>query len=259
MIKNICVILLLVTISACTKTTCVRSAPNYSASLAKAKLGLFLPPNTEVNQIDAFNKKTRAYNYEDQLEDIIVDVFINKMQDKGYNVKYLSRAEIAAKKLSKCIVESKDQFNDVLTKLYLGGAWPESKAYSIDYKIPTVIDIGQSNVADLIVLMNFYAESKTSAAITKDVAADVFIGVISVLATGRHISKSSEPTEFSRIRLAIIDSSNGQVLWTHSVGVSSEMIGTMIDSFSKGETVDRKKLSGLIDSALEDLPCAKDL
>jgi hypothetical protein len=63
MIKACFIILLLIATCACTSnTTFVRSAHNYSGSLVKARVALLLPPDIEVNQIDALNKKTRVYN-----------------------------------------------------------------------------------------------------------------------------------------------------------------------------------------------------
>ncbi|MDR0329732.1 MAG: hypothetical protein LBH99_03610, partial [Rickettsia sp.] len=97
----------------------------------------------EVNQIDAFNKKTRVYSYEDRLEENIVDTFITKMQDKGYNIKLFSRTEIGTNKLSKYVVDIKDNFDETLNILYASGAWKEDAAYSIDEKISSAVDLGE--------------------------------------------------------------------------------------------------------------------
>lgn len=250
MVRIFFIILLFFSTSACTKTTFVRSAPDYSQSLTKSKIALLLPPIVEVNQIDAFNKKTRVYSYEDRLEENIVDTFITKMQDKGYNIKLFSRTEIGTNKLSKYVVDIKDNFDETLNILYASGAWKEDAAYSIDEKIPSAVDLGGKAGADLLVVMNFYAESKTSSAVTKDFCTEILKGCI----TGRI---NLDPSEFSRVRLAILDVPTGRVLWTHSVGLSSDMIDTTIASFSDNDKVDKKNLSVLFNSALADLPDAK--
>ncbi|WP_341761671.1 hypothetical protein [Candidatus Tisiphia endosymbiont of Thecophora atra] len=211
---------------------------------------MLLPPIVEVNQIDAFNKKTRVYSYEDRLEENIVDTFITKMQDKGYNIKLFSRTEIGTNKLSKYVVDIKDNFDETLNILYASGAWKEDAAYSIDEKISSAVDLGEKAGADLLVVMNFYAESKTSGAVTKDFCTEILKGCI----TGR---VNLDPSEFSRVRLAILDVPTGRVLWTHSVGLSSDMIDTTIASFSDNDKVDKKNLSILFNSALADLPDAK--
>ncbi|WP_342278218.1 hypothetical protein [Candidatus Tisiphia endosymbiont of Myopa tessellatipennis] len=250
MVRIFFIILLFFSTSACTKTTFVRSAPDYSQSLTKSKIVLLLPPIVEVNQIDAFNKKTRVYSYEDRLEENIVDTFITKMQDKGYNIKLFSRTEIGTNKLSKYVVDIKDNFDETLNILYASGAWKEDAAYSIDEKISSAVDLGEKAGADLLVVMNFYAESKTSSAVTKDFCTEILKGCI----TGR---VNLDPSEFSRVRLAILDVPTGRVLWTHSVGLSSDMIDTTIASFSDNDKVDKKNLSILFNSALADLPDAK--
>jgi hypothetical protein len=255
MIRTFFVFLLLISISACTKTTFVRSAPDYSQSLSKAKIVLLLPPNIEVNQVDALNKKTRVYGYEDRLEEIIVDTLITKMHDKGYNVKSLSRVEIGTNKLSQHVVDTKDNSDEILKILYAGGAWKEDAAYSIDHKIPSAVDLGTKVSADLLVVMNFYAESKTSGAMTKDLSMNVLQGALSMMATGNaHVTTKTDPSEFAMIRLAILDAVTGRVLWAHSVSASNDMIGTTLDSFSNSDKVDKKKLSVLINSVLVDLP-----
>lgn len=250
MVRIFFIILLFFSTSACTKTTFVRSAPDYSQSLIKSKIVLLLPPIVEVNQIDAFNKKTRVYSYEDRLEENIVDTFITKMQDKGYNIKLFSRTEIGTNKLSKYVVDIKDNFDETLNILYASGAWKEDAAYSIDEKISSAVDLGEKAGADLLVVMNFYAKSKTSGAVTKDFCTEILKGCI----TGR---VNLDPSEFSRVRLAILDVPTGRVLWTHSVGLSSDMIDTTIASFSDNDKVDKKNLSILFNSALADLPDAK--
>ena len=156
--------------------------------LSKGKVALLLPPKIEVNQIDAWKKKTRVYSYEDRLEEIIIDILMTKMQDKGYNVKLLSRAEIGTNKLSKHVVDTKDDLDDILKILYTGGAWKEDAAYSIDHKIPSAVDLGKKVGADLLIVVNFYAESKTTGAMTMS----VFAGALS--------GHTNDPSEFSMVR-----------------------------------------------------------
>ena len=109
---------------------------------------------------------------------------------------------------------------------------------------------------NLLIVMNFYSENKTSAAITKDLTTDILKGALFAVATGRTTTTNTEPAEFSIVRLAILDASNGQILWAHSVSISNDIISTTTDSFSDANKVDKKKLLALINSALIDLPSA---
>ena len=245
-------ICLLLSISACTKTTFVRSAPDYTHSLVKARVTLILPPSAEVYQVDAMNKKIRMYDYEERLEDSIADTLIDKMYDKGYNVKLLSKAEIANNKISSHYIDTKDNFEDVVKILYKNGAWKEKEAYSINQKIPSAVDLGKKAGADLLVIVNLYAESKTSGAMARDFTMQVFTAAL----TGR-ANTGSDKSEFSTMRIAIIEVATGKVLWTHSVGSSNDMIGTTINSLSDNAKVDKKNLSKLFDTAFEDLPSSK--
>jgi hypothetical protein len=258
--KNIFFILLLLTLtSACSSKTFVRAAPDYSLILTKQKVASILPPEIEVNQVDALNKKNRAYNYEEKVEDIITDILVNSMRDKGYNISLLPKAKISTSKLSKDLVDTKDEFNDLMGVLYTDGAWSREKAYSIDYKIPTTMAFNQTIGTDLVVLLSIYSESKTSAAIAKDFTSEVLkSALISVATGGRSYSYSSnaEPAEVTIVRLAILNAANGQVLWTHSVSSSSNMISNTVNSFSDSDKVDRDRFTNIINIALKDLPPA---
>lgn len=52
----------------------------------------------------------------------------------------------------------------------------------------------------------------------------------------------------------MLDVPTGRVLWTHSMSISNDIIGTTFDSFSDNDKVDKKNLSKLINSVLVDLP-----
>lgn len=249
---RICIIVLLaIATSACSKTTFVRSAPDYSKSLTKNKKVLFLPPKVEVNQIDAFGKKTRVYDYEDHLEEKIEDILVNKMQEKGYNVRFLSRAEIGNNKLSHFVVDTKDNLDDTLTVLYKDGAWKEDKAHAIDQKIPSSIELGKKAGADLLILMNFDSFSKTSGAVTKDFAMAIFASAL----TGR--SAEVNAAALSQVKIAIINVMDGKVLWTNSVFLAQSSFDTSLSNFSDRDKVDKENLGKLFATALLSLPDAE--
>jgi hypothetical protein len=240
MLKNFLIIFVLITTSACTTTTFVRTAPNYRDFLTKDKVILLLPPTIEVNQVDISGKKTRMYNYEDQLENHAVDVFIDTIQPM-YNVKLLSKADIANYKLSHIFADTKDAFDDSLDILYKDGAWKEEKAHSIDQKIPAAINFHKKIKADVVIIMNIYAQTKTSGALLKDLAINMF--------AKNHLS------EFTMVRLGIIDLETGRLLWAHSVSESQDWLGTTIESLSNNtQFVDKTTMRLLFLSALKDLP-----
>ena len=149
--KLFLLILVIFTTSACASRTFVRSAPKYEHSLRQAKIAILLPPEVEVNSIDAFNKATRMYDYEDRVEFNIIDTLIPKIQEKGFNVKVLSRREIKDYKLSKDLLEVKDGFNDVITELYSNGPWVEEKAFAINKCIKGSNEFYNKLKADLLI------------------------------------------------------------------------------------------------------------
>ena len=248
--KFFLLILVIFTTSACASRTFVRSAPKYEHSLRQAKIAILLPPEVEVNSIDAFNKATRMYDYEDRVEFNIIDTLIPKIQEKGLNVKLLSRREIKDHKLSKDLLEIKDGFSDIISEFYSDGPWKEEKAFSINKSINGSREFYNKLNADLLIVLGFYSANKTSGAMAKDFTANIALNIL----TGGRSNINMENAERSSVKLAIIDAPTGKVLWTHSIGSSSDMISTSVDSLSDVDKVDKKRLSMLFDTALNDLP-----
>ena len=243
-------ILVIFTTSACASRTFVRSAPDYEHSLKKAKFTMLLTPKVRIHSIDAFNKSTRMYNYEDRVESNIIDTLIPKIQEKGFNVKVLSRREIKDYKLSKDLLEVKDGFNDVITELYSNGPWIEEKAFAINKCIKGSNEFYNKLKADLLIVLDFNSNSKTSGAMAKDLTANLALSIL----TGGRSDINVDNVENTNVKIAIIEASTGKVLWTHSIGSSFDMISTSLDSLSDVDKVDKQRLSALFDTALNDLP-----
>jgi len=252
MLRSFLLILVIVSTSACAKSTFVRSAPDYQATLQRSKLVLVLPPKVEVHTIDALGKKTKMYEYEDKLEVIITDTIIDKLREKNLNVRFLSRKEIHDMKLSHEIINLKDNFEDLTTDLYSSGPWKEEKAFAVDASIKGTSAIHQKLNADLIVMTDFSLSTKTSGAMATDLTKEILLGALSVMAGGR-ANIRDEPAEIARMKLALIDASSGKLLWMHSVGKDDDMISTTIDSMSDSNKVDQERLNHLCDIAFKDL------
>ena len=90
-----------VALAACTKTTTIRASNDYQIVVAKAQNISLLPAVVESNSIDAGGKATRNHNYEGQVEEIISDMLVTKLREKGYHVKYINKREIHDLKASK--------------------------------------------------------------------------------------------------------------------------------------------------------------
>ena len=250
MFRTYLIIILTFALSACgAKHTFVRSTPDYEHKLRTAKIAVLITPEVEVNTIDAFGKKDRQYDYEDRLENNIIETLIPQLEDKGFNAKVqaLSRKEVKEYQLSSSILKIKDSFNDVIKELYTNdGAWPEEKAFSVDKRVEGAIEFHDKLNADLLIMVSLYSESKTSGAMTAEVAKHVLLSAVG-------IRGNLDEMEKTRAKIAVIDSMTGKILWTNSIGSKSNIFSTSYDSFSDADKVDKERLTHLFDLALVDL------
>jgi hypothetical protein len=78
-------------LSACANTTSVRYHKDFKNQLSQAKQLALLPATVNVVTVDSFGKTSRNYNYESQVEDVIIDVLKPILIDKGYKTVFLNR------------------------------------------------------------------------------------------------------------------------------------------------------------------------
>ncbi len=248
MIRIYSVIIMAFALSACgAKHTLVRSTPGYEQNLKNERTSMVLTPEVEVNTVDTFGKKERQYDYEDRLENTIVEVLIPKLNKKGLHAQLLKRKDVRDHQLSASVIKVKDSFNDSLVELYPGNdLWLKEKAFTTNKYVNAAKDFHEKLNADLLIMVNFYYENKTSGSMKAEFAKHVLLRAVGV-------QGSSDETEKTRVKIAIIDSLTGKILWTHSVGVSSNIIASSYNSFCDTDKVDREKLAKLFDAALDDL------
>lgn len=246
MLRSFLLLLVVISTSACAKTTFVRSAPDYQETLKRSKLVLVVPPEISVHTIDASGKKTKMYNYEDKLEDLVTDTIISKLSEKGFDVKLLSRKEIHNNKLSNDIINLKDNFVNLTTELYASGPWKEDQAFSVEKSINGTAAIHKKLNADLVVMSNFSLDSKTSGALAVDFTKRLLFGALGT-------SSDNGIAESALMKLAFIEASTGKLLWMHSVFKNESALSTTIDNMSDANKVDKEKLDTLCNASLKDL------
>jgi hypothetical protein len=174
--------------------------------------------------------------YEQQLASTIIDVLIEKLEKKGYRSRHLSRREVREHQLLRDIDNIEDSVEDAMLELYATGAWVEEKAFAINKNVQGGCAVNKTLNADLLVVLSFHSNTKTSGAIAKDIAQAMLIG-------SRH---SQNNVEASYLKIAIIEAATNKIVWTHSI--------TAIDGLFGMEKVEQKRFSKLFDMALKELP-----
>ena len=239
-------IFLLLFTTACTKTTTIRHAERYEIPLAQSNKTLLLPPEVELYQITASNKRERLYDYEDYLEETIIEQFINMMDDKGYKVKIFTRREIGQNKVSREVVDIKDESADVLKLLYGSEAWPEEKAYTINQNIAAASILGNKSNADIFVIIHFHSSAHSTGAVVKNIATAIAIQALTGIRAG-------EKNGFFMVRIAFIDAHTGNVLWSNSYKGEGDLFRSAT-TFIKDSKKDNKTVNMLLKELLKPLP-----
>lgn len=247
-IQKLLPLLLMATLlSACAKTTSVRRHKDFHDQFSKVKTMTILPTAVEVVTVDAGGKITRNYEYEQLVEDVILDVLMPKLGQMGYNTKFLSRSEIHNNKLSRNVLAFREDYNAKIPGLYKTLLWEEEKAYNVELflKKPAKAVTALAG-SDLMIFVEYYLRAKTSGACTKDIA----LSVLSSAFVGS--SRQQDPNELLSLRIAIIDPNTGQFVWSNFV---TEGFGAFFGAFNKNaQKVETNRLKNIFDSLLKDFP-----
>ena len=145
-------LLVAITLSACSKTTTIRHHEKFQNHLSKSKQLTILPAAVHVVTVDAMGKKTRNYEYESQVEDIIIDVLKPELAAKGYKTTFLNRREIHNNKLSRNVLNFREEYNSQIAKLYSPFIWDIEKAHNVDVLLGRKLsEITKLNGSELVI------------------------------------------------------------------------------------------------------------
>jgi PBP1b-binding outer membrane lipoprotein LpoB len=198
-------ILIAVIVSSCSTT--VRHKDNYQSSIARSnKQMLILPPLVEVGMIDIAGKKERMYDYELNLEDILSQETIDALRNEGFRIKSIRRKTLHEQGLIREEARMRNRYNESRELLYSELMWDEAKAYNINENVGRQFSsvIGTKNETDLLIMIDFMKDFKTTGAKTKDALIDTFLG-----------TTYSSNNDKSIMILTIIDSRTGDILWAN--------------------------------------------
>jgi hypothetical protein len=231
----------------------LRTSPGYDVAIAQSQNLVILPPVVEVNIVDVGRKAKRQYDYEYQLEEHIVQVLVEKLRSRGYNIKPVSRREIHDLKISRKVLTFQEEYQDHINKLYASLLLDEKKAFATDASFSSDLrDMKDSINADMLIFVEYVARNKTAAANS----ADFVISMASSFVPGASQRDPIEDAaEFVSIRVALIDVMNHKLLWAN---IARDGYSAMSGVFSSSlEKTDKKRLNQLFDELLKKLPAKK--
>lgn len=239
-------------LSACAKTTSVRYHKDFQNQLSQSKQLALLPATVNVVTVDSFGKTSRNYNYESQVEDVIIDVLKPILIDKGYKTVFLNRKEIHDNKLSGSVLAFREDYNTKIQTLYTVPLWVEAKAYNVDLFLDRKADaVSKLTESELIIFVEYALRAKTSGACTSQFTKSMLSAALLGAAAS---NPEDDAAEVLSLRLAIIDPNNGRFLWSNSTKTLYSVFSSMFSGKKSNQTIESDRLKGLFKELLEDLP-----
>ncbi len=246
-IFNIIFILILaVNLAACstTKYTTVRKSADFDSILSKSITVAIVPAKAEIYSLGAGGGKTKMYEYEDLVENLIPEILAENLRNKGFRTISLNPKDIHVNKLSQSIVLLTENYHQNIDPLYKPQLRTEEESYNVnvflDSKLPNIND--RVN-ADYLVFFDYHASHRNKGAIVKDV-------IIASL-----FNTNGEPDPVT-LKIAIIDLKNSQLIWSNWVNVTPEGTPWGLGSFNSSLEVERKRLDHFIKIILSSIPNA---
>ena len=239
-------------LSACTKTTSVRYHKDFQNQLSQAKQLALLPTTVNVVAVDSFGKTTRNYNYESQVEDVIIDILKPILVDKGYKTVFLNRKEIHNNKLSGSVLAFRESYNTKIQTLYAVPLWTEEKAHNVDLFLDRKAgDIAKLTESELVIFVEYALRAKTSGACTSQFAKTMLSAALLRAAAS---NPEEDAAEVLSLRFAIVDPNNGQFVWSNSTKTLYSVFSDMFSGKKANKTIESNRLKGLFKDLLENLP-----
>lgn len=214
-------ILSLVLLSACTKYTTVRHTADFDMESIKRANVALMPAEAEINLVEFGSGKKRLDDYEYNIEQVVKDVLLTSFHEQGFKISFLSRKDLHMKGLLKDYLRTKEALDELIVKLYKIDRMPVDKAFQITDKVnrQVVHPFYEQNYQYLVFPL-YGGHYATNGARMANYLLASFVG-----------SAAAECSESQSLLLAIVNTQNGEIVWTNkafncsSVYFSFEQIG----------------------------------
>lgn len=249
-LKILIVAVMALTLSGCAKTTSVRTSTDFNNVLTASKSSMLLPPIVESKTIDAGGKITINEEHEYQIEQIVVDMLLEKLRAKGYKVQSLSKRNIHDMKISRNILSLQEEYIAKINSIYTPFLQEEKTAFNTALLLENKLNIRKFINADIIVFAEYYLKQQSSGAIFRD---SVFSAIGSYYGMQKTADPVDDAAESGSLRIALIDSSNNKLIWSN---IARCGYGLLDSAFAKKSwlKLETQRLKSLLDELLSPLP-----
>jgi len=230
-------------LSSCGSVSSVRHSVDYDKTLTKSKKMLILPTSVDVSTADALGKKTRQYNYEIYLSDIMVDRLQLAMDAKGFRTNILRKKDIIDKGIYKDISKLRTKYNEAREELYKILLWDTEKAFAVSRNIDTsAIIVGEKTESDVLLFADYVRNIKTNGARTISLVTDILFG-----------TKNSDDVDSAVMFIGLVDAKDGKLLWLNFFKITDSIIGSMFENSGSDKKIDNNHLDKIIKGVLSEI------
>jgi hypothetical protein len=240
-------VILLLLATSCANQTSVRHRTDYEKTIKKTRVFSVLPVKAEVNMVGVNGDQKRMYDYEYEVENIIFSIVKPILAKKGYKVTLVGKRALKDKNIFSHYDMLSEDLDKELSDLYSQPMMATDKASKIENKIGRhAFVIGKETKGDVLVFINYLNNVKTNGARAAAFMADVFLK-----------TNSASEVDKATIIISLIDSRNGNVLWSNYFAVSSDLFADMFRG--KDQDFDYKRADSLMSGVLKPLPNKREL
>lgn len=232
-------------INACAHKTTVRKHPECDKMLQKCNYLTAFPPKAEVNTVEFGGKKTRMYDYEYSIEDIIIAELPSALEDKGYKVMPINRKSAKNKKVLEQYEYIRESLDEEVASLYRPAVMiEEEKAFNIDKRVEKKLasKLGKATNSCLLLFVDYGNNVQTNGARAMGFVLDVLTR-----------SSNASSVDNAHMLLTFVEARTGRILWTNTTGHARDLFADMFKS-SNAQELDTKRVRQLLRQALEDFP-----
>ena len=234
MLRIVLVVCLLCS-SACSMTS-VRHRQGFDEVLNRKTIA-GMPAEIKVNMVGAFGSKERQYNYEEHLDELLLNEASKILKTKGYKVRVVSRKTLSKANNFDAYDDLKESIERVSLELYKTPMMAEEKAYNIDTKVhEPVSKLKKLGDGQVLLFIDYINNITTNGA-----------RVVNVLAGGK------QAVDSSAILLLFLDANTGDVLWSNMVRFDKGLGADLFESSDHKER-DSKHLHRILAGALANFP-----
>ena len=206
--------LLALLLSACAKTTTVRSMVGHESLIQSSKLGIVLPTTSEVKTIGMFGSVKHCYEYADYVSNLLEKRLALALNERGFRARVLSKSDIKDKEFYRALLNVRREYDTKLTELYTHN---RSSRLKLDENIEKASNIsinisqdaktvGQYTQGDLLVMVNYYQHDTTTA----KKWSNMFL--------------QSDNFDSSTLLIGLVDVDKGRLIWSNAFEINNAFV-----------------------------------